>query len=66
MANGWIDMTEPDSFARRAHSDKMDLLYSIQSILEKTDADLSWDTLPNRHRVQDALKFINTLIAIEK
>ena len=66
MANGWIDMTEPDSLARRVYSDKMDLLYSVQSILEKTDADLSWDALPNRHRIQDALKFINTLIAIEK
>ena len=45
--------------------DKMDLLYSIQTILEVADADLSWDTLPNRHRVQDALKFTNTLIALE-
>ena len=56
----------PQSFALRAKSDKMHLLYSIQTILEKTDADLSWDTLPNRHRIQDALKFINTLIATEK
>lgn len=57
---------KPDSFAIRAQSDKMHLLYSIQSILEVADADLSWDTLPNRYRIQDALKFINTLIAIEK
>ena len=57
---------KPDSFAIRAQSDKMHLLYSIQSILEVADSDLSWDTLPNRYRIQDALKFINTLIAIEK
>lgn len=48
------------------HQDKMDLLYSVQTILEVANADLSWDTLPNRYRVQDALKFINTLIAVEK
>jgi hypothetical protein len=46
--------------------DKMDLLYSIQSVLEVADADLSWDTLPNRYRIQDALKYTNTLIALEK
>ena len=46
--------------------DKLDLLYTIQSILEVADADLSWDTLPNRYRIQDALKFTNTLITIEK
>ena len=46
--------------------DKLHLLYTIQSILEKADADLSWDTLPNRLRIQRALKFTNTLIAIEK
>lgn len=45
--------------------DKLELLYTIQSILEVADADLSWDTLPNRWRIQDALKFTNTLIAIE-
>lgn len=47
------------------NKDKMDILYSIQSILEVADADLSWDTLPNRWRIQDALRFTNTLIAIE-
>lgn len=57
---------KPDSFATRALSDKMHLLYSVQSILEKADTDLSWGTLPNRYRIQDALKFINTLVAIEK
>ena len=46
--------------------DKLDLLYSIQTILEVADADLSWSQLPNRYRIQDALKFINTIIAIEK
>ena len=46
--------------------DKMDLLYSIQSVLEVADADLRWDTLPNRYRIQDALKYTNTLIALEK
>lgn len=56
----------PDSFAHRALKDKMDMLYTIQSILEVADADLSWDTLPNRWRIQEALKFTNTLIAIEK
>ena len=48
------------------HQDRMDLLYSVQAILEVVDADLSWDTLPNRYRVQDALKYTNTLIAIER
>lgn len=56
----------PQSFAKRARSDRMDLLYSIQTILERTDKDVSWDVLPNRHRIQDAIKFINTLIALEK
>ena len=45
--------------------DKLDLLRSIQAILEVADADLSWDTLPNRGRIQSALKFTNTLITIE-
>jgi hypothetical protein len=45
--------------------DKLELLQTIQTILEVADADLSWDTLPNRWRIQDALKFTNTLIAIE-
>ena len=59
-------MAHPDSFAQRAKKDKMDLLYSIQTILQKTDADLSWSQLPNRYRIQDAIKYINTLIALEK
>ena len=48
------------------HQDKLDLMYTIRSILESADSRLSWDQLPNRHRIQDALKFINTLIAVEK
>ena len=45
--------------------DKLDLLYSVQALLEVVDKDLSWDQLPNRFQIQTALKFINTLIAIE-
>ena len=48
------------------HKDKMELLHKIQTILQVAIADLSWDTLPNRYRVQDALEFTNTLIAMEK
>jgi hypothetical protein len=44
---------------------KLDMLHTIQSILQTADADLSWDTLPNRWRIQQALKYTNTLIAIE-
>ena len=47
------------------HKDKMELLHSIQTILQVAIADLSWDTLPNRYRVQDALEFTNTLITLE-
>ena len=46
--------------------DKLDLLYSIQALLEVMDKDLSWDQLPNRAGVRTALKFVNTLIALEK
>ncbi len=45
---------------------RLELLETIKTILEVADADLSWDTLPNRRRIQDALKFTNTLIALEK
>jgi len=45
---------------------KIELLETVKSILEVADADLSWDQLPNRYRIQDALKFINTLIIIER
>ena len=45
---------------------RLELLETIKTILEVADADLSWDTLPNRWRIQDALKFTNTLIALEK
>ena len=45
-------------------NDRLDLLNSVKYILETADADLSWDQLPNRYRIQDALKYINTLIAI--
>tara|TARA_B100000212_G_scaffold335413_1_gene307342 strand:- start:193 stop:357 length:165 start_codon:yes stop_codon:yes gene_type:complete len=48
------------------HQDKLDMIYTIQTILEAADARLSWDQLPNRHAIQDALKYVNTLIAIEK
>ena len=45
---------------------KVELLETVKSILEVADADLSWDQLPNRYRIHDAIKFINTLIALEK
>ena len=45
---------------------KVELLETVKSILENTDDRLSWDQLPNRHRIQDAIKFINTLIILEK
>ena len=48
------------------HQNKLDLLTSIKYILEVADADLSWDALPNRFRIQDALKLTNTLIVLEK
>ena len=57
---------KPDSFANRAKSDRLDLLHSVQALLEVVDKDLSWDKLPNRFQIQTALKFINTLIALEK
>lgn len=48
------------------HQDKLDMIYTIQTILEAADTRLSWDQLPNRRAIQDALKYVNTLIAIEK
>jgi hypothetical protein len=45
---------------------KVELLETVKSILEDTDGRLSWDQLPNRYRIQDAIKFINTLIILEK
>ena len=50
----------------RDNNTKMDLLETVKSILQVADADLSWDQLPNRWRIQDAIKFINTLIILEK
>jgi len=44
--------------------DRLDLLNSVKCILEVADDDLSWDQLPNRYRIQDAIKYINTLIKI--
>ena len=46
--------------------DKLDMLYTIQSILQTADDRLSWDMLPKRSSIQQALKFTNTLVAIEK
>ena len=48
------------------HDTKMELLGSIQTILERTDSRVSYDQLPNRHDIQRALKFTNTLIICEK
>ena len=48
------------------HQDKLDLLYTVQTILESADSRLSWDALPNRRAIQDAIRYINTLIALEK
>ena len=45
---------------------KPELLAAIKCILEAADADLSWSQLPNRYRIQDAIKFINTLIVLEQ
>jgi hypothetical protein len=45
---------------------KIELLETVKSILEVANADLSWSQLPNRYRIQDAIKFINTLIVLEK
>ncbi len=45
---------------------KIELLETVKSILDNADARISWDQLPNRYRIQDAIKFINTLIALEK
>ena len=45
---------------------KKEMLDAIKCILEVADADLSWDQLPNRYRIQDAIKFINTLIVLER
>lgn len=46
--------------------DKLDMLYTIQSILKTADNRLSWDMQPNRNSIQQALKFTNTLVALEK
>lgn len=48
------------------HNTKMELLNSIQTILEQTDSRVSYDQLPNRYYIQRALKFTNTLIICEK
>ena len=45
---------------------KMHLLATIKCILEDADTNLSWSQLPNRYRIQDAIKFINTLIVLEQ
>ena len=45
---------------------KIELLETVKCILEAADSRLSWDQLPNRSRIQDALKFTNTLISLEK
>ena len=45
---------------------KIELLESIKNILDSTDAAVSWDLLPNRYRIKEALKYINTLIALEE
>ena len=45
---------------------RLELLKSIKTILDNADSDLSWDQLPNRCRIIQALKYINTLIALEE
>ena len=45
---------------------KIELLETIKSILESADSRISWRQLPNRHRIQDAIKFTNTLIVLER
>jgi len=46
--------------------EKIELLETVKGILESTDTCLSWDQIPNRYRIQDAIAFINTLIVLEK
>jgi len=44
------------------HDSKIEFLSSIQAVLERADRRLSFDQLPNRHDIQRALKFTNTMI----
>jgi len=48
------------------HDTKIDLMRSVQTVLERADTRLSYDQLPNRSDIQRALKFTNTLIICEK
>lgn len=48
------------------HADKMDLLNTVRTILDRVDSTLSWDKLPNRHDIKRAIKFTNTLISTER
>ena len=45
---------------------RLELLEAIKHILDVADSALSWDQLPNRARIQHALKYINTLITLEE
>ena len=38
----------------------------VQDILSGADRMLSWGVLPNRHRIQEALKIINDLVKDEE
>ena len=45
--------------------DKIDLLNAIRNLLQTADNLLSWDTLPSRSSIQQAMKLTNTLAAHE-
>lgn len=44
---------------------KINMLNTIKCALHGADCRLSWDQLPSRHSIQNALKFTNTLLAME-
>ena len=44
----------------------MSPLEEVQDILYGADRMLSWGVLPNRHRIQEALKIINDLVKDEE
>lgn len=45
--------------------DKINMLNTIKCALQSADYRLSWNQLPSRHSIQNALKFTNTLLSVE-
>lgn len=41
------------------------MLHTIKCALQSAEYRLSWDQLPSRHSIQNALKFTNTLLSVE-